>query len=401
MLKGKNIVIGVTGGIAAYKAVDVVSRLKKLQASIEIIMTESATEFVTPLTFQSLAQNYVNISVFNEPKVWEIEHIALANKADLFLIVPATANIIGKIASGIADDMLSTTIMATKSKVVFAPAMNTNMYTNPIFKRNVDLLKSFDYEFIKPASGRLACGDYGEGKLADTSDIVDYVVDLFKEKDLEGKKVVITAGPTIEPLDPVRYMTNYSSGKMGYALAEIARDKGAEVVLISGPTHLEVPRGVKIIRIDTTQEMFESVEEEFEDCDVLIKSAAPLDYKPLKRSEEKIKKHSETLDISFVKNPDIAAHFGKIKKDQLIVGFAAETENLIENANSKLKAKNLDFIVANNVKSKDSGFGTDNNKAIIIDKFGTQEELEDMSKKDLAMIILERVSKMLKDNINR
>ncbi len=401
MLKDKNIVIGVTGGIAVYKAVDVVSRLKKLRANVDVIMTESAVEFVTPLTFQSLSQNHVNISIFNEPKVWEIEHIALASKADLFLIVPATANIIGKVANGIADDMLSTTIMATKSKVVFAPAMNTNMYTNPIFRRNVDVLKSLNYEFVDPASGRLACGDYGEGKLADTAEIVDYVVDIFKDDSLAGKRVVITAGPTIEPLDPVRYMTNFSSGKMGYALAEVAKKKGADVVLISGPTHITPPHGVKIVKVNTTQEMFDSVEAEFDSCDVLIKSAAPLDYKPISRSEEKIKKTDDSLNISFVRNPDIAAHFGKIKKNQLIVGFAAETEHLIENANLKLKSKNLDFIVANNVKSKDSGFGTDNNKAIIIDRFGVQEDLEDMSKKDLAEIILDRVSKMLKDNTNR
>ena len=395
MLTGKNIVLGVTGGIAAYKAVDVVSRLRKLRANVDVVMTESAQKFVTPLTFQALSQNYVTTDMFAEPKAWEIEHIAIASKADLFLVVPATANIIGKVANGIADDMLSTTIMATRAKVVFAPAMNTNMYTNPIVKKNIDSLKDLDYEFINPASGRLACGDYGEGKLADTVDIVDYVIDIFKDGELKGKKIVITAGPTIEPLDPVRYMTNYSSGKMGYALAEEAKKKGAEVTLITGPTNLEDPSGIKIIKIETTREMYESVESEFDDCHVLIKSAAPLDYRPEKMSQEKIKKNEDSMSISFIRNPDIAAHFGNIKKDQLIIGFAAETENIIENAKKKLESKNLDFIVANNVKSKDSGFRTDNNKATIIDRDGKQEELPDMSKNDLANIILEKVSTIL------
>lgn len=401
MLKNKNIVIGVTGGIAVYKAVDVVSRLKKLGANIDIIMTNSATEFVTPLTFQSLSQNHVNTDIFNEPKAWDIEHISLANKADLFLIVPATANIIGKVASGIADDMLSTTIMATKSKVVFVPAMNTNMYTNAVFERNMKILRDLDYEFIEPASGRLACGDYGKGKLADPIDIVDYVVDVFKDKDIIDRKIVITAGPTIEPLDPVRYMTNYSSGKMGYALAEAAKNKGAEVVLITGPTHLTPPLGVKVINVDTTKQMYESVENEFDNCDILIKSAAPLDYRPVNTSTEKIKKTEDNMKVEFIKNKDIAAHFGSIKKNQLIIGFAAETEDLIENAKSKLESKNLDFIVANNVKSKDSGFRTDNNKATIIDNLGKLEELPDMSKTKLAEIIIDKASTMLKTrNVN-
>lgn len=394
MLKGKNIVLGVTGGIAVYKAVDVVSRLKKLGANVDVVMTKSAQKFVTPLTFQSLSQNYVTTDMFDEPKAWEIEHIAIASKADLFLIVPATASIIGKVANGIADDMLSTTIMATRAKVIFSPAMNTNMYTNPIVKRNINTLKDLDYEFINPASGRLACGDYGEGKLADTIDIVDYVIDIFKDGELKGRKIVITAGPTIEPLDPVRYMTNYSSGKMGYALAEEAKRKGAEVTLITGPTNITPPSGVKTIQIETTREMYESVESEFHDCDVLIKAAAPLDYRPENVSQEKIKKNEDGIKVSFVRNPDIVAHFGNIKKNQLVVGFAAETENLIENARKKLESKNLDFIVANNVKSKYSGFRTDNNQAIIIDRDG-EEEIPNMSKNDLANVILERIGTIL------
>lgn len=397
MLKNKNIVLGVTGGIAVYKAVDVVSRLKKLGANVDVIMTESAKEFVTPLTFQTISQNYVVSNMFDEPKVWEVEHISIAKRADLFLIVPATANLIGKVANGIADDMLSTTMMATNAKVVFAPAMNTAMYLNPIFKRNVETLKELGYEFIKPASGRLACGDYGEGKLPDPSDIVEYVVNIFNdEKSLSNKKIVITAGPTIEPLDPVRFITNHSSGKMGYAIAEEARNRGANVTLITGPTNINPPEGINVLRVETTEEMFKSVENEFNDCDILIKSAAPLDYKPKYRSEEKIKKKSDNLEIEFVRNPDIVSYFGNIKQDQLVIGFAAETENLIENAKLKLKSKNLDFIVANDVKSKESGFKTDDNKVNIIDSNGI-EDLPSMSKKKIAKIILDKASKLLKD----
>ena len=290
MFSGKNIVMGVTGGIAVYKAVDVVSRLKKLNANIDVIMTKSATEFVTPLTFQSISQNPVTVDIFNEPKQWDIQHISFAKKADFFLIAPATANIIGKVANGIADDMLSTTIMATRAKVVFAPAMNTNMYNNIIFKENMSKLKSLGYEFINPGSGRLACGDIGEGKMAEPIDIIDYLTSLFANKQLKGKKFIITAGPTIEPIDPVRYMTNYSSGKMGFALAKVAQERGAEVVLITGPVNIEPPIGVKLIKIKTTLEMFNAVEKHFDDCHVLIKAAAPLDYKPVTVSEHKIKK---------------------------------------------------------------------------------------------------------------
>lgn len=395
MLRGKNIVLCVTGGIAVYKAVDVLSRLKKLGANIDVIMTQSATEFVTPLTFQSLSQNHVTTSVFDEPRVWEIEHIALASKADLFLVVPATANIIGKIANGIADCMISTTVMATKAKVVFAPAMNTQMYTNPIFKENVEKLKSLDYEFINPASGRLACGDYGEGKLADTADIEYFVRNLFTDRILSGKKVVVTAGPTIEPLDPVRYITNHSSGKMGYELAKTARDLGAKVTLVSGPTHIEKPLGIKIVEVNTTCEMFKSVEDEFEGCDVLIKAAAPLDYRPRAVSEEKLKKSDEDLTLSFTRNPDIVAHFGNSKKNQFIVGFAAETENLIENAMGKIKSKNLDFIVANNVRESDTGFKSDSNKATIIYPSGEMRDIPKVSKSELSRIILESVAEEL------
>ncbi len=395
MLSGKNIVMGVSGGIAVYKAVDAVSRLKKLNANVDVIMTKSATEFVTPLTFQSISQNPVTIDIFNEPKYWEIEHISLAKKADVFLVAPATANIIGKIANGIADDMLSTTVMATKAKVVFAPAMNTNMYNNIIFKENMNKLKQHGYEFIKPGSGRLACGDIGEGKMAEPSDIVDYLVNSLANNQLKGKKVIVTAGPTIEPLDPVRYMTNHSSGKMGYAIAREAQRRGAEVILVSGPVNLDPPMGVEVIRINTTKEMLCAIERHFDTCHVLIKAAAPLDYRPITVSEHKIKKEKDEIEFKFTKNPDIAAHFGKLKKDQIIVGFAAETENIIDNAKKKIEKKNLDFIVANNVLAENTGFKSDTNIVTIIDKDGTTKEYPLMKKEEVAKAIIDKISSML------
>lgn len=395
MLKGKNIVVCVTGGIAVYKAVDVVSRLKKLGAHIDVLMTESAKEFVTPLTFQSMSQNPVTSSVFDEPKAWQIEHIALATKADLFLIVPATANMIGKVANGIADCMISTTIMATHARVVFAPAMNTQMYRNPIFVMNVDKLETLGYEFIAPAVGRLACGDYGEGKLADTADIEKYVVQMFSDGELKGKKVVVSAGPTIEPLDPVRFMTNHSSGKMGYEIAKQARDMGAEVVLVSGPTNLSSPDGVTLVSVQTTREMYSAIEQEFNSCDVLIKAAAPLDYRPTVVEDQKIKKGDGDLTITFTRNPDIVAHFGKIKDQQILVGFAAETENLIQNAQKKIESKNLDFIVANYVGGDDSGFKSDSNKATLIYKNGETKDIPKMTKMELSRVILDSVVEQL------
>ncbi len=397
MLKDKNIIVGVTGGIAAYKVVDVVSRLKKQRANVEVIMTENATKFVTPLTFQTLALNPVYVEMFKEPRNWDVEHISLAEKADLFLIAPATANIIGKIANGIADDLLTTTIMATKSKVIFAPAMNTNMYLNPIVQDNIDKLKNLGYEFIEPGVGILACQTYGPGRMAEPVDIVEYVINSFKEKDFSGIKIVVTAGPTIEPLDPVRYITNYSSGKMGYTIAKLASLKGAEVVLISGPTHLEVPKNVKLVRVNTTLEMFNAVKEEFDSCHVLIKAAAPLDFRPEKVFYEKIKKkdNEDELNIKYIRNPDIAEYFGNRKKDKIVVGFAAETNNLVQHAKEKLKKKNFDFIVANNVKEAGAGFKTDTNIVTIIDKDGTVTEHPIMSKEKVAEIILDKIKILL------
>lgn len=392
MFQGKNVVLGVSGGIAVYKACDIVSKFRKLSINVDVIMTKSATEFVRPLTFASMSQNPVTSDMFEEPKDWDIEHIALAQKADVFLIAPATANIIGKIACGIADDMLSTTVMATKAKVIFAPAMNTQMYLNPIVNENIKKLKKLGYEFITPGEGRLACGDIGPGKLADTEDIVEYVKnELSIKKDLKGKRILITAGPTIEKIDPVRFLTNHSSGKMGYKLAEAARKRGAEVTLISGPTNLERPQGINLIDVLSTEEMYEMVLEHFKDTDILIKSAAPSDYKVKKYSENKIKKASETLNIELVKNPDILKKCGEIKTNQQLIGFAAESQNLEDNAIAKLKKKNLDMIIANNILDENAGFKSDKNKVTLFKKDGFKKEYPLMTKENLANIILDNI----------
>lgn len=381
----KTVVVGVSGGIAAYKALDVISTLKKRDFDVHVIMTKSATEFVNPLSFQSLSQNMVITDMFAEPKAFEIQHISLAKKADLVLVVPATANIIGKVANGIGDDMLSTTIMAAVAPVVFAPAMNTNMYKNPIVQDNINKLMRFGYSFISPASGRLACGDIGEGKLADTSVIVETACSmLYDKKDMIGKKVLVTAGPTISPVDPVRYLTNRSTGKMGYAIAEEARDRGAEVTLVSGPASLAVPIGVNFIRVGTNQEMYDTVLNQFDHQDIVIKSAAVADYRIKEYSSSKIKKKEDTLNLSFVKDNDILRKLGELKKQQILVGFAAETDNLIQNAEEKLLKKNLDYIVANDVASQDTGFASDENKVFIISKEGKTVQLEKMPKRMVA-----------------
>ncbi|MDM0550068.1 bifunctional phosphopantothenoylcysteine decarboxylase/phosphopantothenate--cysteine ligase CoaBC [Clostridium perfringens] len=386
----KCVVVGVSGGVAVYKALDVISRIRKKDVEVHVIMTKSATEFVTPLSFQSLSQNMVITDMFAEPKAWEIQHISLAKKADLMLIVPATANIIGKVANGIADDMLSTTIMATKAPVVFCPAMNTNMYENPIVQRNISLLKELGYEFIEPASGRLACGDEGKGKLQDTEIIAEETLRrLHSTKDLLGKKVVVTAGPTIVPIDPVRILTNRSSGKMGYSIAEEARDRGAEVVLISGPTSLRKPNGIKVIDIKTNEDMFNAIKNEFKDADIVIKSAAVADYKAKNYSNEKIKKTGDDLNLIFERDRDILKTLGDMKENQILVGFAAESSNLKENAKGKLDRKNLDYIVANDISKSETGFASDENKVTIISKSGEEVSLEKMSKREVAKNIFD------------
>ena len=398
MLKGKTVVIGVSGGIAVYKACDVVSRLKKLNANVHVIMTKSATEFVTPLTFQSLSQNYVVSDMFEEPKTWDVEHISLAKKADVFLIAPATANVIGKVANRIADDMLTTTVMATTGKVLIAPAMNTNMYRNPILQRNISILKELGYNFVDPDSGRLACGDIGEGKLASPEKIVDAVVDLFNEdkKDLLGKKIMITAGPTVESIDPVRYLTNRSTGKMGYAIAKMAANRGADVTLVSGPTNIEPPSNIKkLIKVQSAKDMYDAIIDNFDENQVIIKSAAVADYKPKNYSDKKIKKSNDDLIIELDRNKDIAYELGKIKKNKILVGFAAETNDLIENAKGKISKKNLDFIVANDLTESGAGFGTDTNIVKIIDKDGNIAKYPQMKKDEVADVILDKVKSLL------
>lgn len=390
----KTIVVGVTGGIAVYKALDVISQLKKKDFEIHVIMTESAKEFVTPLSFQSLSQNIVNSDMFEEPRAWEIQHISLAKKADLIAVIPATANIIGKVASGISDDLLSTTIMATKAPVVFAPAMNTNMYNNPIVQDNINKLIKFGYEFIKPASGRLACGDEGEGKLADTTFIAGVIESmLYDKKDLRGKKVLVTAGPTMASIDPVRYITNRSSGKMGYAIAEEARDRGAEVILISGPTNLKVPFGVKLVNVKTNEDMLEAVIDNFEKQDIVIKAAAVADYRPKEYSNRKIKKVDDEFSLTLVKDTDILEKLGKLKDNQILVGFAAESNDILENANKKLEKKNLDYIVANDITASDTGFASDDNKVTIICRDGKKIDLIKMTKREVARNLFDLLNK--------
>ena len=397
MLKDKTVVIGVSGGIAVYKTLDVVSRLRKLGVNVNVIMTKSATEFVTPLSFQSLSQNYVVCDMFEDPKTWDVEHISLAKRADVFLIAPATANVIGKIANGIADDMLTTTVMATKAKVLIAPAMNTNMYENPILQRNINTLKELGYNFVEPESGRLACGDTGKGKLASPETIVDEVVKLLsKDQDLKGKSIIVTAGPTIESIDPMRYITNRSTGKMGYSIAKEAIELGADVTLITGPTNLTPPQNLKkLVKIESAKDMYEAVLENLDENDVVIKSAAVADYKPKNYSNKKIKKSDDDLVIELDRNKDIAQEIGKIKNNKILVGFAAETNDLIENASLKIKKKNLDFIVANDLTKEGAGFGVDTNIVKIIDKEGNITEYPKMKKEEVANIILDKIKELL------
>ena len=393
----KTVVVGVCGGIAAYKACDVVSRLKKLDLDVHVIMTESACEFVTPMTFQTLSQNFVNCDMFKEPKTWDVEHISLAKKADTFIIVPATANVIGKVANGIADDMLTTTVMATKAEVIIAPAMNTNMYENPIVQENIKKLASLGYKFVEPEAGRLACGDIGRGKLANVEDIVHAVyMSLYSKNDLKGRKITVTAGPTIEDIDPVRYITNRSSGKMGYSIAKRAVMRGAEVTLISGPTNIEVPRGIaKLVKTQSAESLYEAVNENFEDCDALIQSAAVADYKPKDYSKKKVKKKDGDLSLELARTKDVAKEMGRKKSDKVLVGFAAETNDLLQNAKRKIESKNLDFIVANDLTKKGAGFDTDTNIVKIIDADGNMEDYPLMSKEDVGDIILDKVKDLL------
>lgn len=387
MFKNKTIVLGVTGGIAAYKAAEIVSRLKKLDAQVHCVMTEGAQAFLTPLTLRTLSGNPVITEMFSEPRQWNVEHIALADKAEIFLVAPATANIISKVANGIADDFLSTTLMATRAKVVFAPAMNVNMYNNPILQENMTKLKKCGYYFIEPLEGNLACGYSGKGKMADPELIIEYLK-RFTKRDLEGINILVTAGPTREAIDPVRYITNHSTGKMGYALASCAQQRGAQVTLITGPTNLTKPRGVKVIEVESAREMFARVQENYLNNHVIIKSAAVADYRPKDYQASKIKKNDGELQIVLERNPDILGFLGENKYDKVLIGFAAETDDLTENAQKKIKKKNLDFIVANDVSQHGAGFGFDTNKVTLYFANGTYKDLPLMSKEEVANQVL-------------
>lgn len=370
MLKGKTVVLGVTGSIAAYKMADVASMLVKQHAEVHVIMTANACNFINPITFETLTSNKCLVDTFDRDFEFDVKHISLAKKADVFVVAPASANIIGKIANGIADDMLSTTIMAAECTKLVAPAMNTRMYHNRIVQDNIAKLKDYGYEFIAPASGHLACGDNGDGKLADVNVIFDSIVKSLAEKDLIGKKFVITAGPTREAIDPVRFISNRSTGKMGYALAKRAALRGADVVLISGPVSIAPPDNVKVVNIESAEDMFNAVVKESKDADVIIKSAAVADYRPVNVSDEKIKKENGGMnEIKLERTKDILAYLGEHKKDgQILCGFSMETQNLMENSVKKLNKKNADMIVANSIKDANAGFGVDTNIITIITK---------------------------------
>jgi phosphopantothenoylcysteine decarboxylase / phosphopantothenate---cysteine ligase len=394
VLDGKTIVFGVTGGIAAYKSCEAVSRLKKLGATVCVIMTKNATEFVAPLTFETLSNQPCVTDTFARPERWEVKHVSLAKRADLFVIAPATANIMAKLAHGIADDMLSTTCLATRAPILIAPAMNTGMWQNPATQENAKILQARGMQFIGPEGGYLACGDVGAGRMSEPEQIVERCVELLtQDKDLQGMHVLVTAGPTCENIDPVRFITNRSSGKMGYALAEAACRRGAEVTLVTGPVSLTPPADVKTVSVRTTEDLLEQMIALAPRQDVIIQAAAPADYRPQEVAPQKLKKQGDgTLTISLVSTPDVAKRVGEIKKEgQILVGFAAETEDAIENARKKLDSKHLDMIVANDVTLPGAGFDVDTNIASIItrDKI---ESLPIMTKKALADEILSRVA---------
>lgn len=391
MLTGKTVVLGVTGGIAAYKMPNVARMLKKMHCNVHVIMTQNATNFITATTFETLTGNKCLIDTFDRNFEFSVEHVAIAKQADLVLIAPATANVIGKIAGGIADDMLTTTVMACTCKILIAPAMNHNMYHNSIVQENIEKLKRHGYEIIDPVCGMLANGDTGDGKLPSEETLVSYVVrELAHEKDLHGKKVLVTAGPTQEAIDPVRYITNHSTGKMGYALAEAAMLRGAAVTLISGPTAIEPPMFVNVIPIISAQEMFEKVATNATENDIIIKAAAVADYRPKEVCDEKIKKSDHDTEIELERTTDILAYLGKNKGKTFLCGFSMETENMLENSRRKLDKKNLDMIVANNLKDKGAGFGVDTNLITIITR-DRELQLELMSKQDAANCILDEI----------
>ena len=390
MLNGKTILLGVTGGIAAYKAAALASALVKLRASVEVVMTEHATKFVAPLTFEQLTGNRVSVDTFDRSFVHQVEHISLARRADLVLIAPATANVCAKLAHGVADDMLTTTVLACRCPKLIAPAMNTNMYENPVTQDNLDILRRYGWEVVAPASGRLACGDVGAGKLPEPETLVWHILRVLAlPHDLAGKKVLVTAGPTREPLDPVRYLTNHSSGKMGCALAKLAMLRGAEVTLVAGPLSVEPPPFVEVVHVTTAQDMFEAVTSRADGMDFIFKAAAVADYTPAEVADEKVKKKDGALSIPLRRTQDILQYLGDHRRaGQVLCGFSMETQNLLENSKAKLEKKHVDMICANNLKVAGAGFGTDTNVVTLITRDGVTE-LPLQSKDDDANAILD------------
>jgi phosphopantothenoylcysteine decarboxylase/phosphopantothenate--cysteine ligase len=395
MLQGKKIILGVTGSIAAYKSAELTREFVKRGAAVRVIMTRNAAEFINPLTFQTLSGNPVYSDMYSSINHYSLAHISLAEDADIVVIAPATANIIGKIASGLADDLLTATVMTTKAPVLICPAMNTNMYENKIVQENITRLISKGCLFMEPAYGELACSYKGRGRLPESLEIVEEVESTLTIKDLEGEQILVTAGPTREPFDPVRYITNYSSGKMGYALAIAGRRRGANVVLISGPSTLSIPRGITFVSVSTAMEMRDAVMAHLESSTIVVKAAAVADYRPSTVLKSKIKKKNGPLTISLERNPDIIAEIGKKKGNRILVGFAVETENLIESARAKLFDKQMDLIVANDVTQVGAGFGYDTNIIKILDRKGGQLELPMMDKIEAADRILDRIREIV------
>ena len=392
MLKGKTVAIGVTGSIAAYKMANVASMLIKQHADVHVLMTENATKFINPITFETLTNHKCLVETFDRNFQFHVAHVSLGQKADVMLIAPASANVIGKLANGIADDMLTTTAMAATCPKIIAPAMNTHMFMNPIVQDNLKKLEHYGYEVISPAAGRLACGDVGAGKLPDEETLVNYIYrTIAKEKDMKGKKVLVTAGPTRESLDPVRFLSNRSTGKMGYAIAKMAMLRGADVTLVSGPVNIPAPPFVKVVPVESAQQMFEAVRDAAEDQDIIIKSAAVADYRPMTVAEDKIKKTAGDMSIPLERTTDIIKYLGEHKKDgQFICGFSMETKDMLENSSAKLVKKNMDMIVANNVKDEGAGFAVDTNKVVMITKDG-MKDLPLMSKEEVADNLLTEI----------
>lgn len=391
MLKGKTVLLGVTGSIAAYKAASLASLLVKQHAEVHVIMTANAVNFINPITFETLTGHKCLTDTFDRNFEFQVEHISIAKQADVVLVAPASANVIGKLAAGIADDMLTTTLLACTCPILVAPAMNTRMFENKIVQENMEKLTKYGFRMIMPASGRLACGDTGAGKMPEPETLLEEVLlESAKDKDLAGKKILVTAGPTQESLDPVRFLTNHSTGKMGYAIARIAAYRGACVTLVSGPVNLKVPKGVSLVSVITAEEMYKAVTERYDQQDIVIKSAAVADYRPAAVSDEKIKKKDSDLSMALEKTRDILGYLGQHKTHQFLCGFSMETEHMLENSARKLEKKNLDLIVANNLKVAGAGFGTDTNIVTMIDRDGATE-LPCMSKEDVADAILNKI----------